>query len=388
MVVSHPIQYYAPWFAHLQENLGWKLRVFYLWDFGITPKQDVDFKRELTWDLDLLNGYEHEWVPNRSRHPGTHRFDGLYNPSLFHQLRSWSPDVILVFGYGWRSMLHLALRWRDCPLILRGDSHDLARKGPVSLRQRCANLARSKLMTRYRAFAAVGQANRAGYRALGVPDDSIHFVPHCVDNERFAVAAKNDQSAQRVSWRSELGLDQSTAIVLFAGKFETKKRPDLLLEAYHQIDAPDSALVMVGDGALRPRLEQLAQRDSRVHLLPFLNQSQMPVALAAADLTVLPSEGPGETWGLILNESLAAGTPILASSHVGAVPDLVDEGVTGWSFEAGNLNDLGIKLSTALSHIRVDRPRWRQNTQNHIQRYSYAEATRALGAMLAVVREA
>src|SRR5690606_10260331 len=76
VVVSHPIQYYAPWFHWLADQ-GWTLRVFYLWDFGVAQRQDRGFGRAVVWDVDLLSGYEHEFVPNISRAPGTHHLRGL-----------------------------------------------------------------------------------------------------------------------------------------------------------------------------------------------------------------------------------------------------------------------------------------------------------------------
>src|SRR5690606_9597805 len=103
----------------------------------------------------------------------------------------------------------------------------------------------------------------------------------------------------------------------------------------------------------------------------------------SADVTILPSKGPGETWGLILNESLAAGTPVIASSHVGATADLVRTDVTGWSFPAGDEAALTARLKTAITAVRTHRADLKRSAQGHITGYSYETATGALQTLLA-----
>ena len=74
IITSHPIQYYAPWFCHIANSNDIALKVFYLWNFGVTNKKDTEFKQSFQWDIPLLDGYEYEFVPNVSSNPGTHHF--------------------------------------------------------------------------------------------------------------------------------------------------------------------------------------------------------------------------------------------------------------------------------------------------------------------------
>ena len=74
IITSHPIQYYAPWFRYLAEEKDFSIKVFYLWNFGITEQVDVGFQQSLQWDIPLLEGYDYEFVPNISSNPGTHQF--------------------------------------------------------------------------------------------------------------------------------------------------------------------------------------------------------------------------------------------------------------------------------------------------------------------------
>lgn len=381
IVCSHPVQYYAPWFRHLSLHLRAELRVFYLWHPAQSGAPDPEFGRVIRWDVDLLSGYAHEFVPNTAERPGTDHFRGLRNPALSTRLRAFAPDCVMLFGYGWETQLRLALAWRDCPLVLRGDSHLLGR--PSSLRSTSRSLLLRALFKRFAAFAAVGRANRDFYLRHGVPPERIFHVPHCVDNAAFADAAAADPSAS-TRWRRELGIPSHHHVVGFVGKFVPKKRPDLLVRAFMQAAPSATTLLLVGNGPLESELRQLAAAapHADIRFAPFQNQSAMPRTLGALDLLVLPSEGPGETWGLIVNEAMALGVPALVSTHVGCRADLVSDDETGWSFPAGDGAALAATLSRALSTL-ADRPeKIRAAVRERVARYSYDSATAALQALL------
>jgi Glycosyltransferase len=381
IVCSHPVQYYAPWFRHLARHLRAELRVFYLWQPALSDAPDPEFGRVVRWDVDLLSGYDHEFVPNTARRPGTDHFRGLRNPVLPARLRAFAPDVVMLFGYGWETQLRLALAWRDCPLVLRGDSHLLGR--PASLRARLRSLLLRSLFARFAAFAAVGRANRDFYLRHGVEPDRIFHVPHCVNNEAFADEVAADPSAAS-AWRRELGVPAHHRVVGFVGKFVPKKRPDLLLRAFVRAAPADTTLLLVGDGPLEHDLRKLAASapQADIRFAPFQNQSAMPRTLAALDLLVLPSEGPGETWGLVVNEAMSLGVPALVSTHVGCRADLVVDDETGWSFPAGDETALAAALPRALSAFAARPAEIRAAVLAHVARYSYDSATAALQALL------
>lgn len=381
VVVSHPIQYYAPWFRTLAGALEGRLRVFYLWDLGIDARFEAKFSQSIKWDVDLLDGYDSEQIPNMSRHPGTGSYRGLHNPSLPSRLAAWNPDVVMVFGYGWRSLIDLARNWRRCPLVLRGDSNLLGRGHRSSIRNFLHQAALRRLFRRYAAFACVGTANRDYFLRLGVPAEKLHLVPHCVDNARFGAATASDAAA----WRRRNGVPAEAFVFLFAGKFEAKKRPDRLAAAFAAAGLGNAHLVLLGDGAQRGALAELAAGDSRITVLPFHNQTEMPAALRAADTLVLPSEGPGESWGLIVNEAMACGTPAIVSTHVGCAADLIVPETTGWVFPAGDQSALTRCLQDTVARIGPERERWRTATRTHIANYSYTAATEALLQMLAAL---
>lgn len=380
VVLSHPVQYYSPWFRQLT-TAGWGLRVFYLWNFGVTDQHDPGFGRSLRWDVDLLTGYEHEFVPNTARDPGTHHFFGLRNPALPARLQAWRPDSVLLFGYKYYTHTRLILR-SSWPLVFRGDSHLIDHPSPHGLKRWVLR----RLYARIGAFTFVGEANRRYFRAFGVPENHLFFAPHAVDAERFTATPASRAEAARL--RSELGID-GRRVVLFAGKLVPAKQPQELLEAFIAVGDREAALVFVGDGSEREALGRIAARhpDVAVRFLPFANQSEMPSRYLLADLFALPSRGLAETWALAVNESMHLGRPCLVSNRVGCQQDLVTDGVTGWVFNAADAPALRQALARALADSAHRGVEFSRAAMERVSRYSYATATTGLHAAVAAARK-
>jgi glycosyltransferase involved in cell wall biosynthesis len=290
VVLSHPIQYYSPWFRWLRTHTSLEFRVFYLWEFGVTAQRDPKFATTIQWDVDLLSGYDHEFVPNRSRDPGTHRFLGLRNPSIAQRLAAWRPTALLIFGYHFLTHLQVIAwaRWRGIPLLFRGDSHLLGRGSP----RLAVALALRGLYAQFSAFLTVGAANRDYYRLLQVPERKFFFSPHSVNAALFDPALAHHQAAAS-TLRARLGVASGTRIVLFAGKLVPDKQPRELLAAFLALQPRHAALVMVGSGEEKEALHEIARAApaASVHFLPFANQSEMPALYLLADIFVLPARG-------------------------------------------------------------------------------------------------
>lgn len=384
IVATHPIQYYAPWFSHLARQAGLGVRAFYLRDRGVAAHMDPGFQAPVRWDVPLLEGYEHEFVPNRSTHPGTAAYFGLWNPELPGRLRAWRPDAVLLTAYNFASIGYLLLRWgaADPPLIFRGDSHRLVqRHGLVeSLKRRLI----AGVFQRFRAVLYVGSANREYFALHGVPAERLFHSPHAVDNARF-FAARASAQAEAPAWRRSLGIPEGDRVVLFAGKFEDKKRPLDLLRAFRDARPERASLLYVGSGLQEAELRAAAAGMPNVFFSPFRNQSRMPVTYAACDVFVLPSFGPAETWGLAVNEAMCMGRPVIVSDHVGCARDLVLPGETGLTFPAGDVAALAAALRTALAEpSRLNA--WGARANEHIRAFSYENATAGLLAALRFLR--
>lgn len=377
MVLSHPTQYYSPWFRWLRANTPLQFRVFYLWEFGVTAKRDPKFQTTFKWDVDLLSGYDHEFVPNTARDPGSHRFSGLRNPTLTARLVAWQPTAVLMFGYNFRSHL-IAIAWarrHRIPLIFRGDSHLLGRGAP----RPWVAFALRVLYAQFAAFPSVGAANREYYRGLGVPERKIFFSPHSVNTALFDPAlAAHGEAALRI--RRQLGLSPETRVVVFAGKLVPEKQPYELLAAFLALPVSGTALVIVGEGPEKQRLLEAARAAPAhsVHFLPFANQSEMPAIYLLANVFVLPARGYYETWGLAVNEAMHMGTPALVSDLVGCQRDLVIDGETGWVFQHLAPRSLVDKLHEALTCPRDELDRRARNATATIAGYTYAQTSAGL----------
>jgi glycosyltransferase involved in cell wall biosynthesis len=370
----------------LRANTALEFRVFYLWEFGVTAQRDPKFQTTFKWDVDLLSGYEHEFVPNTARDPGTHRFGGLRNPTLTARLAAWRPTALLMFGYNFAAHLR-AIAWarrRGIPLLFRGDSHLLGRGAP----RPWVTLLLRTLYAQFTAFPSVGMSNRDYNRGLGVPEQKLFFSPHSVNTALFDPALPAHREAA-AALRHQLGLAPETRVVLFAGKLVADKQPRELLAAFLELGLPETTLVIVGDGPEKSALQSLAGTapPGSVHFVPFTNQSEMPAIYSLAELFVLPARGHYETWGLAVNEAMHMGTPALVSNLVGCQRDLVTDGETGWVFRAEAPATLKEKLLIALQTLADPKnlARIREQIATRIAGYTYAQTSAGLLAALASI---
>jgi glycosyltransferase involved in cell wall biosynthesis len=372
IITTHPIQYNAPWFRQVAAQPGIDLKVFYLWDSGVTSRVDPGFKHAVTWDIPLLDGYAHEFVPNVSADPGTSHFMGLQNPTLSRRVRAFDPGAVLLLTYNYASTHRFLWTWRSSPLLFRGDSHRLVPRAGVKEWVRRAAL--SGMMRRYAAFLYVGGANRRYFLHHGVPEPRLFFAPHAVDNARFLrerAVAESDAAA----WKREIGIPEGHTVILFAGKFEAVKRVTDLIRAYREARLGRAALLLVGGGPLEAEVRREAAADPTIFFAPFQNQTKMPRTWAAGDLVVLCSQA--ESWGLAVNEAMCLARPIIVSTHVGCAEDLVHQGQNGLVFPTGDVSALARCLAEALA----DRARlraWGQRSLEIVSHYSYEQTTAGL----------
>ncbi len=348
IVSTHPIQYNAPLFKLLAQNGVIAIKVFYTWGKGVmVNKQDPGFGRQIEWDIPLLEGYEHCFVENLSPNPGSHHFKGIINPTLNSAIKNWGADAVLVFGWAFQSHLK-CLRYfhGKIPVLFRGDSTLLDEKRGIK-----QVLRRLFLKWVYRhvdvAFY-VGENNRNYFLAHGLKASQLVYAPHATDNERFA--EPNDlYEAQASSIRQTLGVAEADILLLFAGKFEAKKNPLYHLQLLKTIQDKRLKILFVGSGVLLPAIQAAAANDPRILLMDFQNQQLMPVIYRVADLFVLPSNGPGETWGMALNEAMASGRAIAATNKVGGTADLIEPGINGLVIDPKDDQDFMTFIELALN---------------------------------------
>ncbi len=328
IVTTHPIQYYAPLFRCLAEREVISPHVFYGWRGAIEATVDHGFGRTFAWDIPLLDGYSHTFVENVSSDPGTHHTAGIDAPGMVHAIERCEPDAILVLGWNYKAHRQVMRAFhRRLPILFRGDSTLVDERSGLGGRLH-ALVRRLGLRWVYRLVdhaIYVGSHNRAYFEALGLRGDRLTWAPHAVDNDRFAGAPEDlgDYEAEALQWRRDLGVGERDRVIAFVGKLETKKAPEILLEAFERVATGSVHLAFCGTGPMEEELRIRSSGRSDVHFVGFQNQARMPVVYRLGDVVVLPSRGPGETWGLAINEAMASGRPVIVSDRVGCAPDLV-----------------------------------------------------------------
>lgn len=350
VINSHPIQYFAPLYAYLNHDKGLELTALYCSDVGVRGEVDPGFRQILKWDVDLLSGYRAVFLGKRASKRFPCGFWSLIVPEIWSEIRSGRYDAVWLHGYNYAAYLiaFLASKSKGLPVFLRGETHlDLSRSG---WKQRAHRFFLSRAFRFVDAFLAIGSANREYYLAMGVPDRKIFHVPYTVDNDRFIAAASLVQK-ERDAVRIRFGMPSDKPVVLYASKFMRRKHPDDLIRAAALLRdrGYDFSVLMIGSGEMDAELRLLVEdlKLTNVVFGGFINQAELPRVYAASDVFVLPSEN--EPWGLIVNEVMCAGLPVIVSQKVGCVPDLVKDGINGYHMKFGDPQSLAGALERMLA---------------------------------------
>ncbi len=351
-LVTHPIQYQAPLLRRIAADADIELEVFFSSDFSTRPFADDGFGRTIAWDVPLTEGYRHQVLP--ALDPG--HMPDFWRPwsyGLGRRLDEGRFDALWIHGYArlfhWRAML--AAKRRGLKVLLRDEATPISaqRSGAKQRAKRAFFALVDRLVD---AYLAIGTLNRRYYMEHGVAAAKIHPMPYAVDNGFFRDRVAAARPA-RETLRARLGLAPGRPVILFASKMIERKRAADLIEAQAVLARGQSAapyLLMAGDGPLRADLEARAQalRLADVHVLGFQGQEALPALFDLCDLFVLPSVL--EPWGLVVNEAMNAGRPVVVSDQTGCAPDLVRDGENGHVVPAGDT----AALARALGRITGD----------------------------------
>ena len=384
VLASHPIQYQAPLFRELAANPEIDLTVFFCSDHGLQAYRDEGFGLEVKWDLPLMGGYHSEFLSNLSPTPNLSKFWGLINPEIMRRLRNGHFDAIIVHGWArftnWLAML-TAFAY-GIPVLVRGESNLLP-----SLLTWKASLKRwilTPLFKRVSGFLSIGQYNAEFYQAYQVPKEKVFHVPYAVNNDYFLSQAEA-LLPRKQELKQALGIPDEMPVILFSGKLIEVKRPLDLLKAFEALTKTHpAALIYLGDGGLKPQLEAYARKTGlpQVHFVGFQNQSTLSRFFALADIFVLPSSS--EPWGLVVNEAMCFGLPVIVSDQVGAAGDLVREGVNGFVYPSGQVSALTAHLKLLVSD-NARRQRMGEASRQLIERWSYREDVQGILECLAAL---
>ena len=248
-------------------------------------------------------------------------------------------------------------------------------------------IAKRHLWVRHFSAAIVGGTRHVNYlQRLGMSDDRIFRGYDTVDNGYFVDQVDQLRSADR----SPLVVEHvgGQKYFLAANRFIRRKNLDTLIHAFHQFaenheTADQWSLVLLGDGPDLPYLKQLTERldvGSRVLFPGFMSYEDICRWYASAEVFVHPAKS--EQWGLVVNEAMAAGLPVLLSNACGCFPDLMVEEQTGFSFSPDNTDELASRM-TRLAGDPELRTKMGHAAREHIQQhFEPAEFGRGLAAAI------
>lgn len=380
IITTHPVQYNAPLFRLLTERKKINIKVFYTWsqtESGV--KFDPGFGKTIEWDIPLLDGYEYSFVENISEKPGSHHYKGINNPTLIKEIQEWNADSLLVYGWNFKSNLK-AMRFfkNKIPVLFRGDSTLLDEKPGFK------KIIRRTVLKYIYSFVDIamyaGVANKAYFIAHGFREKQLVFMPHAIDNKRFAANEENLLAGKAL--KQKLHIPDNALVFLFAGKLDENKNAVLLIDAFNDCNDEESYLLIVGNGSQEENLKNRYKGNKNIAFLDFQNQQQMPALYSASDVFVLPSNS--ETWGLAVNEAMAAGKAIILSDACGASYDLVKNMENGFAFKKNNKVSLKTCLQYFIDH-KNEAQVMGQNSLLKIKGYSYCTDCIALESAVAAI---
>jgi glycosyltransferase involved in cell wall biosynthesis len=336
VVQSAVTQFDGPFFRFLDACGPFRLTVYYTKARDAVRPYDPEIRRHPDWNCDALSGYSFH----------------IYPPGLLGRIKtSFSvvgkrPDLIIVSG--WRSLDYLLVllfaRLAGVPLGLRADNCSTA----VGKRGARA-FVRRQLLRLFSTGHPVGSLAETHMIESGIGRQRIFPFPYLVDQE-FLTSAYARVLPCRDSLRSEYGIGPSDFVVLGVMKFIDREDPMTLLKAFTFVcrgpdeEIPKLHLILVGDGDLRPAIERYLTEEhlSNVQLPGYVSYKALPSFFALADILVHPARI--ESWGVTVNEALVCGLPVLAASSVGAAADLIEPGVNGFTFPAGDWRALALLI--------------------------------------------
>ncbi len=262
-------------------------------------------------------------------------------------LNNLKPDVLVITGWGLPETMP-ALRWRKnnrVPAVLLSDSQERDAK-----RIFWKEFVKRRRVRLFDAAFVAGKPQARYAIKLGIRQDMVWFGSCVVDNDYFA-SASNEVESRESELRKQYDLPEK--YFLSVSRFIPVKNLIRLIDAYNgylsQVE-DGWKLVLVGDGELMPEVQQHIKRlglESMVVLPGFKQYADLPVYYGLASCHILASTS--ETWGLVVNEAMASGLPVLVSRVCGCAEDLVKDGVNGFVFDPFDIRELGRQMSEIAS---------------------------------------
>jgi glycosyltransferase involved in cell wall biosynthesis len=340
--------YRIPLFNALASNLDIDLHVIFLAETDPDLRQWRVYKEEIRFSHQVLTSW-------RKR---LGKYNALLNRGVSSALAAAHPDVILCGGYNYVASWQALFRARNhhIPVLLWSESNVQDQRGGHTL----VEFLKSSFISRCSGFVVPGRSAQEYLRVKKVDPEKIFTAPNAVDNELFASGAAIAR-ANRVVRRRELNLPER--YFLFVGRLVPEKGTFDLLSAYAKLNASvreKVGLVLVGNGESRSQLEQRSAGISPgvIKFSGFAQREELASYYALAEALILPTHT--DPWGLVVNEAMACGLPVILSSAAGCASDLLQEGETGFLVPPRDVD----ALTGAMAHL-ADQPKLVESMGNN-----------------------
>ncbi|MBE2224104.1 MAG: glycosyltransferase, partial [Anaerolineae bacterium] len=285
---THPIQYQAPVYRHLQQKLNIPITVIYGSDFSVVGYHDAEFDVSFSWDSNLLSGYDSRFLTT-VKNGGADSPQKLAGTGIADALADIRPTAVLLTGYGFPFHRAAFRQAKRCgyPLLLRGETTD-ADQSRGGIKKIIRDAVLRWYYSQFTALLPIGVNSNAHYDRLASANTPRFFSPYCIDTTPFATS-EVDRAHYRGATRQRLNLKDDQQVILFSGKLIDKKAPELLLESIKRLPTEERkkrTILFLGDGPLRSVLAAMAEAEPTVHVhfLGFQNQSALSPYYHAADL--------------------------------------------------------------------------------------------------------
>ena len=349
--------YRIPLFNALMQEEGIDPYVIFLSETDAALRQWHVYKDEIRFPYCVL--------PSWRRRVGG--YNALLNRGLNRALRAARPDAIVCGGYSYVASWQ-ALAWaksQHVPFFLWSESVLQDRRSGHTL----VEFLKNQFLRKCDGFVVPGMSAREYLLAQGIDAGAIFTAPNAVDNAFFVHAA--DVARQNaITKRSDLSLPER--YFLFVGRLVREKGILDLLAAYASLDAETRrkvGLVFVGEGKERREVEEQARTISPgvVRFAGFVHREQLAAYYALAEALILATHT--DTWGLVVNEAMACGLPVVVSRVAGCTTDLIREHWNGMLVSAGDIPSLTSTMQSLASQPDV-LARMGAHSREHIQQYS------------------
>lgn len=349
--------YRIPVFNVLARRAGLDLHVIFLAETDEALRQWRVYKNEICFSHQILPSWR--WRAGRSSF--------LINRGLWSALNKASSQVIICGGYNyaasWEALLW-ARRHRVAFVLWSESNSQDARAGRAWVES-----LKTYFLRHCDGFVVPGKASFEYLRSLGSPEARILTAPNAVDNSLFAIQAENTR-AHATEFREKLKLPPR--FILFVGRLVPEKGVFDLLEAYAKLESSlrsEVGLVFAGDGVSREELAQQAKRISPglVCFPGFAQRDDLAGLYALAETLVLPTHS--DPWGLVVNEAMACGLPIIVSGVAGCSADLVEDGWNGYVVPPRDAERLSVAINSLLRQPELMQ-RMGMHSSERIQNYS------------------